>query len=65
MGSAQGAVPDQEPGVTPCSPGVTGERAEGKRLPHRRESAQQDVMNKRQSMVLELYYRKTEIKERR
>ena len=46
------------PGVTPCSPGVMGEREEGREVPtHARVSAAL-MDEQRQFMVLELYYRK-------
>ena len=41
-----------DPEATPCSPGVMGERAEGERFPHRRESLVQSMAGAQEGLLM-------------
>ena len=54
----QGAAQPGGPGATPCSPGVMGEREEGREVPTPVRMSTADLDEQRLSMVLELFCRK-------
>jgi hypothetical protein len=64
-GGEQGEAQPGGPGATPYSPGVKGERDEGREVPTPARVSATDLDEQRLSMVLELYYREARGKERR